>query len=86
MPEVTGLDFCVVGTLLEQKPVPSKLRDIVIAIETFSMDKVNLVCAGGTHRSVAMASVLMLTAYPQAVFFPHTERVRVAALRRLAQV
>ena len=51
---------------------------LLICIETWQA-RVNLVCHGGTHRSVATAFVLMLMAYPRPRFFPHTDRVLEAA-------
>ena len=83
MREVTGLDKCVLLTLIKQKMFPMKLREIIIAIEGLSLDHINLVCAGGTHRSVATAYALMLLVYPNARFYPHTERVRQAAAEKL---
>ena len=79
MSDVTGLDMRVVVTLLGQKCFAVKLREIVTAVEASSLEQVNLVCHGGTHRSVATAFVLMLMAYPRARFFPHTPRVLQAA-------
>ena len=83
---VTGLEFCVVAAVVKQKSFPVRLREIVIAVESRALERVNLTCRGGTHRSVAMAFTLMLTTYPRAQFFPHTERVEAAARRRLESV
>ena len=79
----TGLDLCVIEQLVERKEFPKKIRDILIAVETSSMECIYLKCDGGTHRSVATAFFLMLTAYPKAQFTPHTDRVLWAAQNRL---
>ena len=63
MEDVTGLNYPVIATLLNQKAFAAALRELIIEIETFSMNKVNLVCAGGTHRSVGTALILMLTTF-----------------------
>ena len=81
--DVTGLDYCVIAQLVERKEFPKKIRNILTAVETFGLERIYLKCNGGTHRSVGAAYFLMLTAYPQAQFTPHTFRVLAADQRRL---
>ena len=84
--EVTGLDYAVVRSVINQCEFPSLLNRIITQVEKFDLSEVNLICVGATHRSVATAFVLMMVVYHKALFVPHSHRVERDATYYLQKV
>ena len=82
MDRVTGVDHKVIRNVCRSDHITSLLRDAVELIETYRLTVLGLRCHGGTHRSVSVAHLLMMLAYPKSVCRPLIRRVEEAAERR----
>lgn len=76
---LTGIDASVQRAVLANKSTPLLLARTASTIECDNLTRVGLECRGGVHRSVSLAILLMKFVYPNAVFYPSSDRVRTAA-------
>ena len=89
--DVEGLHWDVLAYMASQAEVAIALREMVIRVEAAavvvhedSVIDVAYACDGGTHRSVACATLTNLIPYPDAILCFHTPRVNRAAARSVA--
>ena len=74
MEDVSGIDFAVVAVLVAQVAVPRILRDAIVEIEASNAHSALFSCLEGTHGSVGLCYLAQLVVYPEASFYPHTDR------------
>ena len=81
--EVTGFDLDIVRYLLLQHELYAIMREAIILIEGTELAVLGLRCHGGTHRSVAVAYLLLLLAYPMGSVHCYTQRATAGATQYL---
>jgi len=82
MRDVTGADLSVQRTLLMQENTAKAVKEAVICVFTYNLQELAFVCQGGTHRSLAVAFLLAVLAYPAAEICVHTTRT-IEAMRKI---
>ena len=80
---VTGFDLEIVRYLLLQHELYAVLREAIVLIEGTELPVLGLRCRGGNHRSVAVAYLLLLLAYPMGSVHCYTQRATAAATQYL---
>ena len=71
---VTGFDPRIMNCLIRQPKLFAILRDAIAAIEGNRLTTIGFRCHGGTHRSVAVAYLLLLLVYPKGALHVYSWR------------
>ena len=81
----TGSDFEVQAVVASRPGGPEVTRKLCLLIDEYPQENAfGVYCLGGIHRSMAVAAITRMLAYPNAVFFIYARRTReMAAWRRL---
>ena len=78
MKSVTGVDPAVIEVVGAQKAEPHAIAEAIVRIESFDLHEFAFLCHGATHRSLAMAMLLLKIAYSRGVLQPTTWRTHEA--------
>ena len=71
---ITGFDRRAIDCVIRQPRLFTILRDAMAAIEGNRLTTIGFRCHGGTHRSVAVAYLLLLLVYPKGALHVHSWR------------
>ena len=83
MPDVTGIDYVVQAAVVSRYETADLLWHALLRLESEPFDKhVGCYCAGGVHRSPAVATLVTMLAYPRGAIMFHKRRTHRAAVDR----
>ena len=76
---MTGFSTEVRRRVMQTKAAGLAIQQVILRVETFDLMEFAFACSGGTHRSVALASILVSGVYHLGTVQPTSRRTAAAA-------